>query len=436
MLKKFTEHIAVNFPFLEKSKFYIAVSGGIDSMVLVHLFHQIKFEFGLLHCNFKLRGEESDGDTQFIRNYADLNNLNLQTIFFDTKEFAKENKISIQLAARELRYKWFYEQMEENKFDFVATAHHLDDNLETFLINLSRGTGLEGLTGIPAQNDKIFRPLLPFSREEIENYAKENAIKWREDSSNSSDKYLRNKIRHTIAPILKEINPTFLDSFKKTQHYLTDAQSIVNDGEKIVYQEVVIENNDETISFDLNKLLQFPNYSAYLYQWLKPFGFTAWEDIYALANAQSGKQVFSDSYILLKDRDFLILSKKTSSEEKDVFYLENDQYIIDFPLKIMLSNESYISIVNANCIFVDKDKLKYPLSIRKWEEGDIFYPFGMKGKKLLSKYYKDEKYSLLDKSNQWLLCSDNQIVWVIGKRQDERFKVETNTTNILKISLQ
>ena len=272
--------------------------------------------------------------------------------------------------------------------------------------------------------------------QDVIDYAKENNLKWREDSSNASDKYLRNKIRHTIAPILKEITPTFLESFKKTQRYLTDAHSIVNDGEKIVYKEVAIENSNETISFDLNKLLKKQNYNAYLYQWLKPFGFTAWDDIYALANAQSGKQVFSDYYILLKDRDFLILSKKTILEEKDIFYVENDQHIIDFPLKIVLSNESYISNANANCIFVDKDKLKFPLSIKKWEEGDIFYPFGMNGKKLLSKYYKDEKYSLIDKSNQWLLCSDNQIVWVVGKRQDDRFKVETNTTNILKISLQ
>lgn len=310
MLKKFTKHIATNFPFLQNSRFYIAVSGGIDSMVLVHLFQHFRMEFGLLHCNFKLRGDESDADMRFIHDYCDENRLQLKIGFFETAAIAKEMKVSIQVAARDLRYQWFYEQMEENNVQFVATAHHLDDNLETFLINLSRGTGLDGLTGIPAQNDKIIRPLLPFSREEIESYAKENNLKWREDSSNASDKYLRNKIRHNIVPVLKEINPTFLDSFQKTQNYLKEAQSIVNDGEYIIYQEVVTEKEDGTVHFNLKKLLQMPNYGAYLYQWLKEFEFTAWNDIYELAHAQSGKQVFSEHYVLLKDRDFLILSQK------------------------------------------------------------------------------------------------------------------------------
>lgn len=436
MLKKFTENIVNNFPFLQNSRFYIAVSGGIDSMVLVHLFQHFRLEFGLLHCNFKLRGDESDGDMRFIHDYCDENRLQLRIGFFETAEIAKERKASIQVAARELRYQWFYEQMEENNVQFVATAHHLDDNLETFLINLSRGTGLDGLTGIPSQNDKIIRPLLPFSREEIENYAKENKLKWREDSSNASDKYLRNKIRHNIVPILKEINPTFLDSFQKTQNYLKEAQSILNDGEYIIYQEVATEKEDGTIHFNLKKLLQMPNYGAYLYQWLKQFEFTAWDDIYALANAQSGKQVFSEHYVLLKNRDFLILSARIDEQEYEVFYIEKNQKEVKFPLNLAFCNVSDISNANANCIFVDEDKLQFPLVIRKWEEGDYFYPFGMKGKKKISKYFKDEKLSLIDKSNQWILCSDKRIVWIIGKRQDERFKIETNTTNILKITLQ
>jgi tRNA(Ile)-lysidine synthase len=434
MLTKFQNHIITNFPFLLKSRFFIAVSGGIDSMVLVHLFQHFRFEFGLLHCNFKLRGDESDADMRFIHDYAEANNLQLKIGFFETEKIAKEMKVSIQVAARELRYQWFYEQMEENNVDFVATAHHLDDCLETFLINLSRGTGLEGLTGIPEQNDKIFRPLLPFSREEIEDYATKHNIKWREDSSNASDKYQRNKIRHLIVPVLKEINPTFLDSFQKTLNNLKEAQSIVNDGEYIMYREVVTENENGTLLFDLKKLLQLPNYNAYLYQWLKQFEFKAWNDITNLVHAQSGKQVFSENYVLLKNRDTLILSNRINTRDETVFLIAKNQKDVKFPLKLSFCNVDDISVQPTNVIFVDEERLIFPLEIRKWKEGDLFFPFGMNGKKKLSKFFKDEKFSLLDKSNTWLLCSDNQIVWVVGNRQDERFKVTETTTRILKIN--
>jgi len=381
MLEKFAKNLKENFPFVGSSRFYIAVSGGIDSMVLVHLFQHFPFAFGLLHCNFKLRGAESDADMQFIHDYCDENKLQYKIGFFETSAVAEQRKVSIQLAARDLRYNWFYEQMEENDVPYVATAHHLDDDLETFLINFSRGTGLDGLTGIPAQNDKIFRPLLPFSREEIEKYAKENNLSWREDSSNASDKYLRNKIRHHIVPVLKEINPNFLDSFQKTQNYLKEAQSIVHDGEYFIYREVVVEKEDGTVWFDLKKLLQFPNYGAYLYQWLKDFGFTAWNDIYALTQAQSGKQVFSEHYVLLKDRDFLILFAQEERTASEVFLIEKSDVDVKVPLNITFCNVSDISVTDANTIFVDEDALQFPLTIRKWNEGDYFYPIGMQGKK-------------------------------------------------------
>ena len=426
MLQKFQNHIQQNFSFLQDSKFYIAVSGGIDSMVLVHLFQHFQLQFGLLHCNFKLRGEESDADMRFIHDYAEENRLQLKIGFFETAQIAKECKISIQVAARELRYNWFYEQMEENNVDFVATAHHLDDNLETFLINLSRGTGLDGLTGIPTINDKIFRPLLPFSREEIENYANENNLKWREDSSNTSDKYLRNKIRHHLVPILKEINPHFLDAFQKTQSHLTEAQSLVNDAEYIVYQEVVEEFENGTIFFEIKKLLKLPNYGAYLYQWLKQYEFTAWEDIYNLVSAQSGKYVLSENFVLLKDRRNLILSKRNNNNFEEII-INSFEEIHNLPLKFKMSKLADILNPPKNIIFVDIQKLIFPLKIRKWEEGDYFYPLGMKGKKKVSKYFKDEKFSLLDKENALILESNNQIVWIIGHRADERFKVDETT---------
>lgn len=434
MIQKFTKHIQTNFPFLAKSRFYIAVSGGIDSMVLLHLFQHFKYTFGVLHCNFKLRGDESDGDMRFIHDYADENRLNLRIGFFETAEIAKQNKMSIQETARQLRYNWFYEQMEENQVDFVATAHHQDDNLETFLINLSRGTGLDGLTGIPAINDRIIRPLLPFSREEIEQYALDNNLKWREDSSNESDKYVRNKIRHHLVPILKELNPSFLESFQKTQEHLKEVQSLANDAEYIMYQEVVTENEDGTVHFNLDKLLQLPNYKGYLYQWLNQFGFTAWNDIYDLVTAQTGKQVFSDEFVVLKNRNFLILFRKTTSNDS-FFLIKKEGNQVNIPLKLSFCNVSDISVSDSNCIFVDEDLIEFPLTLRKWNEGDAFYPFGMNGKKKLSKFFKDEKMSLIDKSNCWILCSNDEIIWVIGHRADDRFKVNANTTKILKITL-
>ena len=436
MLEKLQKHLRTNFPFLHEKRLFLAVSGGVDSMVLLDLFHKMNYEIAVLHCNFSLRNSESNGDEVFVKTFCNEKQIPIYSKRFDTKQFSEKHKLSIQVSARKLRYDWFYEQLKELNFDYILTAHHLDDNIETFLINLSRGTGLDGLTGIPAQNNQIIRPLLPFSRDEIEKYAEKNKLPWREDSSNVSDKYLRNRIRHQIVPVLKEINPTFLDSFQKTQNYLKEAQSIVNDGEYIIYQEVAVEKEDGTIWFDLKKLLQLPNYGAYLFQWLYSFGFTAWNDIYALAHAQSGKQVFSEHYILLKDRDFLILFAKEEASELEVFFIDKDVKDVKVPLKISFCNVSDISVTDANSIFVDAETLQFPLTIRKWNEGDYFYPLGMQGKKKLSKYFKDEKMSLIDKSSQWILCSENQIVWVIGKRQDERFKITNKTTNKLQIQLQ
>jgi tRNA(Ile)-lysidine synthase len=373
---------------------------------------------------------------RFIHDYAEENRLHLRIGFFETEQIAKETKTSIQVTARNLRYDWFNEQMDENNVDFVATAHHADDNLETFLINLSRGTGLDGLTGIPAINDRIFRPLLPFSRDEIEQYATKNNIKWREDSSNESDKYVRNKIRHHIIPLLKELNPSFLDSFQKTQAYLTDAQSLVKDAEYVVFQEVVTEKEDGTVHFNLDKLLQLPNYKGYLYQWLKQFGFTAWNDIYDLVHTQSGKQVISGDFVLLKDRDFLILYRKEIPKTNS-FLINRENNQVNIPLKLSICNVSDISVLNRNCIFVDEDQLQFPLTLRRCMVGDYFYPFGMNGKKkLISKYLKDEKISLKDKADIWVLSSENKIVWLVNHRLDERFKVMESTKSIIKITIE
>ncbi|MBP4143095.1 tRNA lysidine(34) synthetase TilS [Flavobacterium sp. P4023] len=435
MLQKFQNHLLDRFKFLSNKKLLLATSGGIDSMVMLHLLEQLDYKIGIAHCNFQLRGVESFEDQKFIQDYADANGIPVYITQFDTKAFAADYKLSTQVAARELRYNWFYELLETEQYDYIVTAHHADDNLETFLINLSRGTGLDGLTGIPEQNENVVRPLLAFSQHDIEEYARLNAIKWREDSSNASDKYVRNKIRHHLVPLLKELNPNFLLSFHKTQSYLQEAQDMVDDAAIMIYQQVAVQE-DENISFDLKQLMKLPNYKSYLYQWLNEFGFTAWNDIYDLVESQSGKFVLSANYRLLKDRESLILSPLDFSNEKQEYFINQDQKEVNIPLNISFSVATDISIASNTTIFVDSDKLEYPLVLRRWNEGDQFQPLGMNGKsKKISKFFKDEKLSLLEKENTWLLCSNNTIVWIIGLRQDERFKIDNTTKNILKIQL-
>lgn len=435
MLSNFPNHLIQNLIFLKGKKLLLATSGGIDSMVMADLFLKNNFEIAIAHCNFQLRGLESFEDQRFIEDFAGKNNIPVFITQFDTNAFAEDYKLSTQVAARELRYNWFYELLETKNYDYILTAHHADDNLETFLINLSRGTGIEGLTGIPRQNEKIIRPLLDFSRNEIEKYAKDNRIEWREDSSNASDKYLRNKIRHDLVPVLKELNPDFLKAFQKTQGYLQQTHTMAEDAAIMVYQQVAQEANDE-IHFNLKKLKKLPNYHSYLYQWLHEFGFSAWEDIYALTESQSGRQVLAREFRLVKNRDFLILSPLKFQDPNEEYLIDANQKDVNFPIKLSISEADSISDVPNNAIFVDAQKLQFPLVLRRWNEGDIFQPFGMDGKsKKVSKLFKDEKLSLTEKENTWLLCSGNQIVWVVGIRQDERFKIEQPTKHILQIAL-
>lgn len=435
MLDTLKKHIAHQFPFLGNKKLLLATSGGLDSMVMAHLFHQLDYTIALAHCNFQLRGLESFGDQKFVQEYADANDIPVFITQFDTQAFANDYKLSTQVAARDLRYNWFYELLETEDFDYVLTAHHADDNIETFLINLSRGTGLDGLTGIPAENGSVIRPLLLFSREEITNYAKENKIEWREDSSNASNKYVRNKIRHDLVPLLKELNPHFMASFQKTQTYLQESAAMVEDASIMVYQQVVRQEEDQ-MYFNLSQLKRLPNYKSYLYQWLHEFGFSAWDDVYDLADSQSGKQIFSREFRLLKDRDFLILSPIILEFDQQEYFIEKDAQDVKIPLNLSFCKVDDISVSSNTAIFVDEDALEFPLVLRKWKEGDNFQPLGMDGKtKKLSKFFKDEKFSLFDKQNCWILCSGEFIVWIVGHRQDERFKVNSATKQILKIDL-
>ncbi|REH46343.1 tRNA(Ile)-lysidine synthase [Tenacibaculum gallaicum] len=437
MLQELATHINEQFPFLKEKKLLIAISGGVDSVVLTHLLHKLQFNISLAHCNFQLRREESDLDEVFVKRLG--KNLNIQTFTtnFNTNEYATKNKLSTQLAARELRYDWFDKLNQKNTFDYTLTAHHADDNLETFIINLSRGTGLEGLTGIPSVNKNVVRPLLIFSREEILNFAKQNNIEWREDKSNAETKYVRNKIRHQITPALKELNPSFLDNFNKTIGYLKESQQIVIDKIEEITNEIVSKEGD-LLKINIEKLLKLSNPKAYLYQLLKPYKFTEWNDVYNLVYAQSGKQILTKFYTLLKDRDFLLLlrTNEKSSFEDEYFIIREENKEITAPIKLLLKRVQKKTNADNKSIYVDNELLNFPLKLRRWKSGDFFYPKGMLGRKKVSKYFKDEKISIVNKNKIWLLCSSkNEIIWIVGKRQDRRFLPTENTTKLLKISI-
>ncbi|WP_435254146.1 tRNA lysidine(34) synthetase TilS [Tenacibaculum sp. A30] len=437
MLQELAKHIDEHFPFFKSKKLLIAISGGVDSVVLTHLLHQLNFDISLAHCNFQLRGKESDKDEEFVKNLGKKLGINTYVTRFDTNEYADSNKLSTQLAARELRYNWFDKLSKEYSFEHLLTAHHADDNLETFLINLTRGTGLEGLTGIPPINGNIVRPLLVFSREEILNYAKQNNIEWREDESNSETKYLRNKIRHQVTPILKELNASVLKNFNKTIDHLKESQQIIDDKiEDITYE--IISKEGDLLKINIEKLLKLSNPKAYLYQLLKPYEFREWNDVQNLIYAQSGKQILTKNYTLLKDRDFLLLlrTSEKSSIKEEVYTIREENKEITAPIKLLLKRVQEKTDTNQKSIYVDNELLSYPLKLRRWNSGDFFYPTGMLGKKKISKYFKDEKISIINKNKIWLLCSSkNEIIWIIGKRQDRRFLPTDKTTKLLQISI-
>ena len=435
MLQKLSNHINNNLPILKDKKLLIAISGGIDSVVLTHLLSTLKFNISLAHCNFNLRPIECDLDEEFVKKLGKNLNTEVFTIHFNTTEFAKENKQSTQIAARNLRYDWFNELIDKHQFDYILTAHHADDNLETFLINLTRGAGLDGLTGIPEINGNIVRPLLKFSRNDILAFVKENNISWREDKSNASTKYIRNKIRHQILPVLKEINPSLLETFAKTTDHLKESQQIIEDKiDEVAIEIISTENN--ILKIDISKAEQLSNPKAYLYQLLKDYHFTEWNDVANLLSAQSGKKIITKTHTLLKDRSFLLLSKNISSNIVEKFFIEENVTEITNPIHLKIEEVTEIATENKQTIYVNHQSLQFPLTLRKWQNGDFFYPSGMKGKKKLSKYFKDEKLSLLEKQNTWLLCNNNDdLIWVINHRKDNRFKVSSQTKHFLKISL-
>ncbi|MBT8222536.1 MAG: tRNA lysidine(34) synthetase TilS [Eudoraea sp.] len=434
MLKKFKEQLEGKFPELLKKPFLLACSGGADSVVLAHLCKQIGLEFAIAHAHFGLRGEESDQDEVFVNNLSKKYNLKYFVKHFKTEEYATESKVSIQVAARELRYAWFEEIRQAENLSYCVTAHHADDNLETFLINLSRGTGIRGLIGIPEKTAVLIRPMLNFTRKEILEYAGEYQLIWREDSSNLEKKYLRNKIRHDVIPDLKSLHPGFMDNFKQTQGFLRESNKILHNHLHAV-KETCFRKEEGWVKIELEPLRKLSPIRAYLHGLLGSYGFKEWADVESLLTAIPGKQVLSDTHRLVKARNYLIL-QEIPEEKNEVYSFQLTTGSIREPLRLLVEEVDAMGTQSEKVLYADKETLKDGITIRKWKKGDYFYPFGMRGqRKLLSKYFKDEKLDLNAKENQWLLCSNQDVVWVIGRRSDERFKVTQKTKKIIKISL-
>jgi tRNA(Ile)-lysidine synthase len=433
VLIEFKKHIKNNFPELQEKTFLLACSGGLDSVVLTHLCHACTLDFSIAHCNFQLRGTESDSDEKFVTSLAADLNYKFYVTHFNTNDYVAKNKVNIQIAARDLRYAWFKVLMQENGIQTLVTAHHADDNLETFLINLSRGTGIDGLTGIPSKTDVISRPLLAFSRAQILAYAAAENLKWVEDKSNVELKYLRNKIRHEIVPTLKELHPTFLKNFELTQSHLIGANAVLNN-QIALLKARIFEAHADGFRISIEELAVLQPQSAYLHALFKVYGFTAWHDIARLLKGISGKAVHSKTHRLVRDRAYLLL-EELRIQKVESFTIKEGQQQIQTPIHLIIEELVSIKDTSKNILYVDKDSLKYPLVVRKWEKGDYFYPFGMTGKKKLSKYLKDEKIDVISKEKQWLLCSENQIIWIVGRRSDQRFSVTEKTKKIVKFTL-
>lgn len=430
--------------FLNKQKiprdagFILAVSGGADSISMLHAFKYLNLKILVLHCNFSLRGKESDMDEQFVKRFCDTYGIAHSVKKFDTIGYAHAQCLSIEMAARELRYNWFREVKKKKKMDYIVVAHHADDVAETILINLSRGTGIKGLTGIKAVNGDILRPLLECSREEILKYIEEHQLGYRTDSTNNSLDYVRNKIRHKVIPILKEINPSLLETIHENCEALKETEAIFQYGIHQL-QEQILDCEEDEILIDISKTLATTAPYTLLYETLKPFGFNK-AQIRDILNAHAttpGKQFIAGNHILVKGRKYWRLYDNSKSHSiaitvptTGIYSLGNDR----FEFSVFPRPENFEIPQDPAIACLDADKLKFPLLVRNWQAGDYFCPIGMKkSRKKLSDFFTDQKFSAKQKKECLLLIATDKIAWVIGHRLDDRFKITTFTQNILMI---
>ena len=425
-----------NLFFIEKDKILLGVSGGMDSVVMVALMHQMGVDFSIAHCNFQLRGDDSVADAQFVEALAKKYDTKFYLANFDTTSFQAIHKISTQEAARQLRYEWLEKIRQEFDYQYLAVGHHADDNIETMLHNFAKGCGLSGLRAMLPKREAIVRPLLCLSRAEIEEFAKQNLVEHREDASNLSDKYTRNKIRHHVVPPLRSINPNLSQVSVKTFQILRESEFLMNCAVETFRQEYVVTNLQSTV-IQLDRLKKNPAAATLLYEFLKSFGFNNSQVTQMLANENSGKVFFTATHKALIDRGKLWIETPTDEKELTFSLAEDDTllrttkfYLATFSFE----NKGYTIGEDNWEAALDFERLTFPLTIRHWKSGDYFFPLGMKGKKQkLQDYFSNKKMSNFDKEKVWIVESGGQICWVVGHRIDERFKIAARTNLIYKI---
>ena len=411
----------------------VGVSGGSDSVVLLDLLQKLGYKCIIAHCNFHLRMEESNRDEEFVLTLSNTYNTPIQTVDFKTLEYAEKHRISVEMAARELRYKWFEEILKKYDAQAIAVGHHSDDDIETILLNLARGTGLKGLTGMPVRNGDIVRPLLATSREEIRNYIAENNLAFVEDSTNLSTDIIRNKIRHQLIPLMEELNPAFRSTMLQTRENLQDTYQIFQAEINRIKNEVVSCSDNKT-EVNIDKIKQYPEKETVLYELLKEYNFHP-DQIRQIADSldtTAGKLFYSPTHALLKDRESLIIQLLNKNVIKADIALEQEQST-NLRTRIFAKDKDFKYSKSQQLIHLDADKITMPLAQRKWQAADYFYPLGMNKKKKLSDFLIDEKIDRFEKENIQVLISGGQIVWVIGLRIDDRFKVTEETQRILEI---
>lgn len=437
MLNEFNRFIAENKLIESGEKILLAVSGGIDSMVMAHLFLKSGYETGIAHCNFSLRSAESDMDEDMVRQYALSRNIPFHTITFKTKSYARKNGLSIQMAARELRYEWFEEIRKDYGYNKIAIAHNLNDNIETIIINLIRGTGITGLSGIKSASNHIIRPLLFATRQDIIRYSNRHRIAYREDKSNADTKYIRNKIRHLVIPVLKEINPSIETTLNETAERFTGINEIVSKYISEIRGKIS-ERKNELTTFNISLLKLYLHNKAILYELFKPFGIGSVQlnDLAKVIDGKTGGQIFTGTHRIIKNRKEIIVTDENNLG--DICY--NIRNIKDFAMVPGIESASYIDVTESfeistdpSIACMDSEKALFPFIVRSWKAGDHFYPLGMRHKMKLSDYFINSKYSRLDKENRLILESDGKIVWIIGDRIDNRFRITSSTRKALII---
>ncbi len=419
------------------TKLLCAISGGIDSTVMLHVLNDFGFDCIVAHCNFKLRAEESDLDEKFVKNLAGLFEYQFISQTFDTYKYAENFALSIQMAARDLRYNWFNEMAKKYNCEYIALAHNSDDQIETIITNLTRGTGIKGLTGMSFVKDKLFRPLLFTSREEIERFAKENTIDFRTDSTNKTTKYSRNKIRHNIIPLFEELNTSAKENILKSVKYLTDTELILKAYVKSC-KEKCLNYVDKNVEIDIFELKSCAAPETLLFELLIGEGIPkplASESI-NLINSTSGKSCTLFNITVLRDRDKLIINKNVKTQNFENIFINNIEELkllkeIGISAKVFENSDDFDINKTQNFAYIDLELLKFPLKIRKWEIGDKFKPFGMKNFRKLSDFMKDEKLNLFEKDELKIIESDGKIVWLVDLRLDNRFRITTETKKIL-----